>query len=85
MSDDEAFLSIKAVCAMLCLAPATIARLEAEKRFPRRIPVPGKDGKIWPTSRRVFLRSEVMAYMRSLIEAARGSDVPESDDDHSED
>ena len=78
MNDDEAFLSIKAVCALLSLAPVTISRLESERRFPQRIPVPGKHGKIWKNSRRVFLRSEIREYMRSLIEAARGTDVPSS-------
>lgn len=71
MSDDEAFEFIAGVVALVKLSKAEIARREKEGRFPQRIPLgPFK------TSRRVFLRTEVRAWMREQIEAARGTDVP---------
>ena len=75
MTDDDEFVSIKRACAVIGLSKAEIARREALGLFPRRIVLPGCKGT-FKTSRRVFLLSELRAWMREQIEAARGTDVP---------
>lgn len=78
MSDDEVFLSIEQVCAKINLSKAEIARREAAGVFPTRIALPGASGKIYQNSRRVFLQSKIVAWMRQQVEAAHGTDVPSS-------
>ena len=78
MSDDDVFLSLTQVCEMVCLSRAEIARREEDGVFPKRIPLPGASGVIHQNSRRIHLRSEVRAWMRQQLEAARSFDVPEA-------
>ena len=74
MTDDDEFVSIKRTCEITSLSKAEIARREALGLFPKRIALPGCKGT-FKNSRRVHLMSELKAWMRAQIEAARGADA----------
>ena len=77
MNDNDGFYTKAEARAICRISYAEMSRRENKvpPRFPLRIAIPGSDGRVHQSSRRMYLKSEIHAWVEDQVRAARARQV----------